>query len=211
MSDFTGSDKQESTPEKVEARVIANELKQESGWLDALPDCPCTVEDARENSHFDEANWFDRQFLEDYHPGAETAFRSADYIEYEASNGETMYIGQQCTFDQQGNLIIEGPGAGTPDSVSPEYSLFEHTERDVDPWEALGSEEYNETWQPNQGEGCDALSELSSERSIPNDLETGLESQRSLESFANTETQMSIETSGETSSFESESQTGSGL
>ncbi|MFM7909090.1 MAG: hypothetical protein ACKPA9_29290, partial [Microcystis sp.] len=98
-----------------------------------------------EQSHF---------FVETYHPGAESAFRSAEPTTYQHSVLGEMHVGQQCTYDQQDHLITQGPGAGTPDSVSPEHSFWIHREKDVLTHKALGHQEYNQTWTPNQGDNC---------------------------------------------------------
>jgi hypothetical protein len=144
----------ESATDSEVAREQAQTLNEDPGWLEALPDCPCTETEAEQSQDFEPAGWGDRQLLEVFHPGAESAFRSAEPTEYETPQGETLHLGQQCTYDERGQLITDGPGAGTPDLVAPEHSALEHFAADVAPWLALETEEYNETWVPNNGNNC---------------------------------------------------------
>jgi hypothetical protein len=66
-------------------------------------------------------------------------------------NGKLVsYIGQQCTYDRNGNLITNSAGAGTPDFVSGDgIDGKTHKDFDVKPWYALGWQEYNKTWRPD--------------------------------------------------------------
>ena len=248
MTESVSNDETQSVePEVREARAIAHNLEKDPVWLEALPDCPCTVQEAEANpeindpaasgrgmenvllpnrrfglqpnsfaassgectpTRFKESSLIHSNVLLPYfHPGAETEFRSAEPIEYQTQHGKVMNIGQQCTYDKQGELITEGPGAGTPDSVSPEHNTKGHYIQDVRPWNVLGVEEYNQTWQPNQGDKCDPLSELSpgeGQTLEPNEI-------HSLESYAGPEINTSMETAGETASPEAESQNGTNL
>ena len=60
-----------------------------------------------------------------YHPGASYVFRShssrVGYFKLRSS--KTIRPGQQCTYDNRGKLITDGPGAGTPDAYSSEVTL----------------------------------------------------------------------------------------
>jgi RHS repeat-associated protein len=71
-------------------------------WYD-LPRCP-RVKPARTNSA-----WCS-EGANSYHPGAAVCYRQT---------GRGGQAGQQCCYDASGNLITEGPGAGTPDMASP--------------------------------------------------------------------------------------------
>lgn len=135
--------------DKKEAREIAEALSEDTGWRDAVPDCPCTVDDVKNDERFSESTFG----LEKYHPGAATGYRS-EPVEYVNKAGETMNPRQQCTYDStapEGKLITHGEGAGTVDASS---SFLGHIEKDVNTWEALGHEEYNETWKPNNDNNC---------------------------------------------------------
>ena len=133
-----------------EARSYANQLNKDPGWKEALPDCPCTEAQAKASPKYEEASIG----LKTYHPGAQSAYRSAEPVTYQHSALGEMHAGQQCTYDSHGNLITSGSGAGTPDSVSPEFSSRGHFLKDVATHNALGDREYNQTWTPNQGNNC---------------------------------------------------------
>ena len=136
--------------DKDEARSYANQLNKDPGWKDALPDCPCTEAQAKASPKYEEAS----VGLKTYHPGAQSSYRSAEPVTYQHSALGEMHAGQQCTYDSHGNLITSGPGAGTPDSVSPESSSQGHFFKDVATHNALGHQEYSQTWTPNQGNNC---------------------------------------------------------
>ena len=138
--------------EKTKSLELAENLKRDNPeWLNSLPDCPCMVEDARNSSDWEEDNQFAKMFiLTKYHPGATTGFRSSDV--FSSVNGTNH--GQQCTYDEKGLLITEGPAAGTPDFWSPITNFAEHQTIDVVPWEHLGWGKYNQYWIPNGGNNC---------------------------------------------------------
>lgn len=113
-------------------------------------------------------------FERGYHPGASYAFRShSSRVGYfKLRSGKTIRPGQQCTYDNRGKLITDGPGAGTPDAYSPGVTLpFEgsHTVWDTKPFDAMtnnrengweyknGWKEYQQVWTPNNGNGCPLL------------------------------------------------------
>lgn len=120
-------------------------------WLSGLPDCPCTVLEARNDPM---QRW--RQVknggipLAFFHPGAKTEFRAL---------GPNSDHGQQCSYDSErpsGALITGGRGAGTPDVVSPLRSTTRHFRDDVLPGLSLPWQETQKRWIPNRGEapGC---------------------------------------------------------
>jgi hypothetical protein len=108
-----------------------------------------------------------------YHPGASYAFRShSSRVGYfKLRSGKTIRPGQQCTYDNRGKLIIDGPGAGTPDAYSSEVTYIakgwidhknSHTYWDTKPFDAMtnnrengwenkdGWKEYYRVWTPNR-------------------------------------------------------------
>jgi hypothetical protein len=134
-------------------------------WKEGLPDCPCTAKEARNTG------WKSEGKNEDYHPGSEECFRKKDPAGA-CMPGQKSPKGQQCCYDKAGNLITHGPGAGTPDKVSPDGAsgfLFgatrRHLELDVDPLDRMRStakpglpinwEAYQELgWEPNRPKAC---------------------------------------------------------
>ena len=110
-----------------------------------LPNCPC-----READVIADTTTLGRDrnpLLSWFHPGAATSYRSN--ATFSTVSGSAH--GQQCTYDASGNLITEGPGAGTPDSWSPNTNGAAHTWYDVASWQLLGWRIYNRYWQPNNG------------------------------------------------------------
>ena len=126
-------------------------------WHELLPDCPCTLAEARQLTvttcpdpigHWDVC-W--SPFLSTYHFGASDEVR---WFPQRAGDP-----GQQCCYDEDGNLITAGIAAGSPDKVSPGSSfppLGEHMEKDVKPWERIPCTQYLRDWPANQGNdpGC---------------------------------------------------------
>lgn len=138
--------------DKTDAREIAEELSGDTSWLEVLPDCPCEVKDVEKDERFEKAE----AGIEKHHPGAATAYRS-ESVEHINQQGERMNPAQQCAYDStspEGKLITHGSGAGTPDSAAAEFPYIEHYQKDVLTWEALGHEEYNQTWKPNNDLNC---------------------------------------------------------
>jgi hypothetical protein len=110
----------------------------------------------------------------DYHPGASYSFRShSSRVGYfKLRSGKTIRPGQQCTYDNRGKLITDGPGAGTPDAysseVTPDLAVYRspkeetHTYWDTKPFDAMtnnredgwekkdGWKEYYRVWTPNR-------------------------------------------------------------
>jgi hypothetical protein len=145
-------EKQERAKAREDALALAEGLETTyPGWRDVLPNCPCTVGTARGSTRWEEDNYLKRLLiLPFFHPGSATAFRSAQGF---ASKPGTSH-GQQCTFDELGNLITEGPAAGTPDVWSPVTHFSEHQDIDVKPFNVLGWQTYNQYWIPNKGDSC---------------------------------------------------------
>jgi hypothetical protein len=134
-----------------DALIIAQGLNTTyPNWLDVLPDCPCTYEEAMANPDV----WKDSTspFSSWFHPGAAHDVRTKHgYRTIPDSNH-----GQQCTYDNDGKLITSGPGAGTPDVWSPETNFWNHQATDVDTYNALGSNVYVRYWTPNNDNNCEA-------------------------------------------------------
>ncbi len=149
-------------------------------WYDLLPDCPCR------NPDFDSINnkdgWAREKRTEEmsrirkliigkndftkYHPGAAAGFRSYPYV-ITVINGKKRKSGQQCMYDEKGDLIKQGAAAGTPDKISPArgesrkgilrvniFRVAAHVKRDANPWKTEGWEKYNVYWPPDQGVDC---------------------------------------------------------
>jgi hypothetical protein len=151
-------------PPESEALLFARTLATRyPGWLDVLPDCPCTDAEAKGSSDWSGPN----ACLPDFHPGAATGYRSVrGYASVPGTNH-----GQQCCYDVDGRLITDGQAAGTPDVVQAPSGLgaalggifgegpgplaaADHYLVDVVPFETLGWAVYNQYWVPNKGRGC---------------------------------------------------------
>ncbi len=128
-------------------------------WHEILPDCPCTWDQVpkgkkQQRQQPDKNNrmgeWNKATTHQEFHPGACNTVRWA-----RLTPGGS---GQQCTYDNNGNLITSGLGAGTPDLVSPEYwqDIWKHSQIDVAPFkdERVSCDEYFQRFPPNQGSGC---------------------------------------------------------
>lgn len=77
-----------------------------------------------------------------FHPGAAHVFRLFDH-------DLDPVAGNQCSYDDSGRLIPDGPAAGTPDRCSPERSKLGHALRDVIPYLRHGWSEYHKRgWSP---------------------------------------------------------------
>jgi hypothetical protein len=141
---------------QTEAKEIATNLDENySGWQEAAPDCPCTQEEIEKSPEF-EGNDYG---LETHHPGASSGYRSSEPVEFKSSvnpEAPTLEVGQQCTYDQEGDLITHGEGAGTPDAYSPSEitNIPDHYETDVFTSKHMSTEQYHETWTPNNGNNC---------------------------------------------------------
>jgi len=151
----------------AEARRRARTLREYyPRWKDALDGCPCTRTAAQSHPRFVDATHL---LTENYHPGAVWEYRtSTDAVgTYNSptlpAGSPTLRPGQQCTYSADGQLITDGPGAGTPDAYAPEVtwpgqgvvSDNSHTFWDVAPFDAgMSWREYHQTWTPNNTNRC---------------------------------------------------------
>jgi hypothetical protein len=151
------------------AREVARRLREEyPGWDKGLDVCPCTKSEAEKSTFFESSGSIAGETtLPYYHPGASFEFRStANRVKPFSSpknpSATQLMPGQQCTYDDVGNLITHGPGAGTPDAYAPAITdpgdglkpgEKSHTFWDVKPFDnGLSWREYQNTWTPNKGE-----------------------------------------------------------
>lgn len=148
---------------KKEARSFANKLNTEfRGWLKKLPPCPVKEEKCKQSSQFepDGLSKSPNFLLQVFHPGAYSSYRSKPQ-DFFVNENFISRISQQCTYASNGNLITKGPGAGTPDFAAGNTdstdlreiskALDYHNRTDVKTWCALGWQEYNKTWVPDDG------------------------------------------------------------
>jgi len=118
-------------------------------WHEQLPDCPCSIP-------IDPSGCPDKN-------GAGDGWTSPDKTGHAGgsweirSNPTASGAGQQCVYDSAGNLINQGPGAGTPDRISPPEKwwhdigrLARHVYFDGWQW-VFGTNYDHETHPPNQG------------------------------------------------------------
>lgn len=128
------------------------EKKAGLGWLTNLPDCPCFVTRMSRDLSLPgqlgmvfrirgfwkwwanpDPNVWDVSELDSllgYHPGASVCIRS--------KGGNAAGAAQQCCYDECGQLITHGLGAGTPDRSSTDLNNFGkggHQEVDVEPYD----------------------------------------------------------------------------
>ncbi len=97
--------------------------------------CPCTLQDAENDPNFKVANEFSEmiQTWGGAHAGAEDFARSTDSITFRNDQYDTiLQLGQQCTYDDDGDFISSGSGAGTPDFVHMDYEWHGHDHFDID-------------------------------------------------------------------------------
>jgi hypothetical protein len=137
-------------------------------WTEFLPSCPLKSPSVGMSKW---TSWTTGGFINEtfsnlgcFHPGAKSCFRSSKgYQSTKRGNGNIATQGiitnsetnstnhcQQCCYDKNDDLIMGGPGAGTPDFVCTS-DVKKHWEKDVLPWTVLGSDRYNQIWKPNQG------------------------------------------------------------
>jgi outer membrane protein OmpA-like peptidoglycan-associated protein len=136
------------TSDQANALAIGQLLQEQyPGWMDVLPDCPCTDAQATASPLFTGRE----SASQTYHPGAATCHRSAS--SYSSIAGTAH--GQQCCYDAAGNLLTHGPGAGTPDFWAPSgTNVLRHYSVDVQTFNALSWSLYTLYWRPNAGPGC---------------------------------------------------------
>jgi hypothetical protein len=129
-----------ATALKMRATIMAQDPK----WTESLPCCPETYDYVKEASIWETPKV---SFAGCFHPGAYYDVRTSNLFHQVTSS----QIGQQCTYTDQGKLISTGPGAGTPDFVSPMVDEEKHWVYDVYPWTQLTMAEYDSVWKPNPG------------------------------------------------------------
>ena len=163
-----------SAPTNIDYLEVGRTLSQLwPGWRSRIPACPCA--EPKDAAGWSSSNFF----ISKFHPGAETCYRSdpvaAEKI-YRLQWGSgpkpvlfTLFHdlthGQQCCYDEAGNLLVNGPGAGTPDFRSPNAvravlarvdALRDfHQRLDIWPWENLGWERYGQYWGFDPLPACD--------------------------------------------------------
>ena len=128
-----------------------------------VPNCPCFYDDIIEDELrlCQEGAWIKcgapADIVEKFHPGAALEAR---WIPTALSAP-----GQQCTYDQQGNLITDGITAGTPDRNAPggcggilSADIF-HWHLDVVPFSNLPCTAYLAGWPPNDGIACSPMAQ----------------------------------------------------
>ncbi|XP_051955090.1 isthmin-2-like [Xyrauchen texanus] len=108
--------------------------------LTELPSCPCTYPSEASNNivnlldarHDRTFQWRDasgpKERLDTYKPSARNCLRST------LSRDGTTLAAQHCCYDDHGQLITRGKGAGTPNLISTEFSPELHFKVDVLPW-----------------------------------------------------------------------------
>ena len=140
-------------------RVVEEWYKKETTeenmrWLKEIPACPDKLCKDKTSGKFIACKgdvWAAPEpASQKFHPGASSCIRSN-------SKGP----GQQCCYDEDGNLIKDGEGAGTPDRVSPNGlgGVIGHYFSDVDIYSFAkhcgeeGLKKYREARPPSQGGG----------------------------------------------------------
>lgn len=140
---------------------MRDELADQS-WLNEIPDCPCYIlSDGAGGWKVpgDGNDWETPGPPFCCHPGAANCVRGTrprSGWEFGCSSG------QQCCYNQTGDLITGGAGAGTPDFYSPITGpgrcKIQHWWRDVRPYhkcvEAGLLSEYLRARPPNNGNNC---------------------------------------------------------
>lgn len=150
------------------SRTISYGQEVQPPWYTALPDCPC-IDPDYEGVVLDDGWAKDKGDISKYHKGAVSSYRS--YPPVKTNEGKSS---QQCCYDENGKLITDKQGAGTPDKVSTcrgedksgqmliRWSgVIGHYIKDVKPWNRYmkadsinGWQEYNKLWTPNEGKDC---------------------------------------------------------
>jgi len=115
----------------------------------------CTCKESDIPSDWESSSILLYPLLAYYHPGAAVEYRSPHVTGYSIPNHLEAQHGQQCTFDEFGDLIaiLGNSGSGTPDFWTPEADLTNHHAVDVDTYEeyqAVGLVgENHATWIPS--------------------------------------------------------------
>lgn len=127
-----------------------------------LPDCPCNYFDPK----IQQEKKSERGTWQNCIDGASQSFHYGAAFEARWVPDDDGEPGQQCTYDQSGNLITGGIAAGSPDIVSPggcgldpatndflaaHACLTKHCENDVIPWTEIPCIQYLQDWPANTG------------------------------------------------------------
>ncbi|MEM9679447.1 MAG: hypothetical protein AAF901_03910 [Bacteroidota bacterium] len=121
-------------------------------FYEGLPDCPCNYDATIDGKTTSEpkGKWVDYGAADQrFHFGASYEIR------WEPDESGS---GQQCTYDENKNLITSGIAAGTPDKSAPSgvfnisIDTWNHYREDVLKWISVPCNEYLEKWPPNQGD-----------------------------------------------------------
>lgn len=130
--------------------------------LTELPSCPCSYPNAASQStvmlpdkvHQRTFHWRDasdpKEHLDIYKPSAHSCLRSI------LSAEGTTLAAQHCCYDNHGQLITRGKGAGTPNLISTEFSPELHFKVDVMPWILCKGDwsRFHAVRPPNNGLSC---------------------------------------------------------
>ncbi|XP_065911625.1 protein mesh-like isoform X3 [Dysidea avara] len=94
-----------------------------------LPSCPLSIEQAKVDNKFEEED-LSASFSNTFHPGVSSCFRQIVFT----SDNEGS--GQQCCYDDGGELVVGPPGGGTVDLYAPTSwtSTLSHFTHDVLPF-----------------------------------------------------------------------------
>jgi hypothetical protein len=94
-------------------------LRENQNWTDGLPECPKTVEQAKNSGVFDggkKGSWSTHDGKFEYRQAAPVPAQ------------RILEAGSQCLYDDKGNLI---PNEGTPDRYRPSDNKWKHWQYDV--------------------------------------------------------------------------------
>jgi len=138
-------------------KLVKKAIKNMATQLADIPNCPCSLMISPTQGKAFNPNrkkWDNpKPAKQKYHPGAAYCMRSKKI--------KNIIAGQQCCYNSDGMLITRGPGAGTPDIVTPNYRWPSHWWRDVRPYNIckrvglLGM--YLKGWPPNNGNNCTSI------------------------------------------------------
>ena len=97
--------------------------RNDTGWLDELPACPKKIDPCKNP---DSDTWFESGSANSEHTGATYEMRSRPTPGGHAS---------QCTYDSDGNLMINIPAGGTADRGAwASGTRYRHYQEDYRPW-----------------------------------------------------------------------------
>jgi hypothetical protein len=120
------------------------DANRDVSWTNSLPSCPDKIKvECGEPKNCTRGNWGSlNKANQTYHPGAKWCMRS------KGSSGSA----QQCCYNSDGNLIISGLGAGTPDkqcASATNWLYLNHYYSDV--------RAFNDAWKLDRGVQGDYL------------------------------------------------------